>query len=68
MVRVFSMAADVSLKSDLSYARYLIDQHVRSPHNGLRACIEVLEELGAHRFKSTSRIAQLLTNEMDCMS
>ena len=68
MVRSLSMAAEVLLKSDLSNVWHLIEQHVQSPQDGLLACIEVLEELGEHRYKSAGRIAQLLRNALDSMS
>lgn len=65
MVRTLTMTAETLLYSDLSDVWYQVEKHIKSPHQGLCACIQVLEELGAHRYKTASRIAQSLRSKMN---
>jgi hypothetical protein len=67
MVRSLAMTAETLLRSDVCDTWCHIEQHVQARHESLVACIEVLEELGACRYKTASRIAQFLRNKLDCL-
>ena len=65
MVRSLAMTAETLLMRYDCDTRYPIDQYIQVLHHGIVACIEVLEELGACRYRKASGIAQWLRNKLD---